>query len=333
MDAVERFEIPTPFSIGPVNSYLFAGDGVTLLDPGPATHEAYAEIETNVARHGYAVTDVDRVVVTHPHMDHFGIANRIAEESGAHVLAHADAAERLEDPIGFFDREQEFFAPFLRSMGVPNEIVDTVTQLPESYSQFQEPVSVDRQLAEGDVVDVGVELEALHTPGHSPGSVCLVAPDEGVAFTGDHVLSDVTPNPLLTLLPGSENERTRSLPTYLASLRKLDSVDVDVGYGGHGDPIPDLHGRIRETIEHHREREGTIADILADAGPTTAYRVMQEMFSDLPATEMFPGMSEVIGHLDLLEDDGRVEITDADGVSEYRLSEARSGGASTGDSR
>jgi hypothetical protein len=84
--------------------------------------------------------------------------------------------------------------------------------------------------------------------------------------------------------------------------------------------MPDLHARVHETIEHHHDRKETIAAILADTAPTTAYQIMHEMFPDLPAAAMFPGMSEVIGHLDLLEDEERVAITAVNDVHQYQRS-------------
>jgi hypothetical protein len=103
----------------------------------------------------------------------------------------------------------------------------------------------------------------------------------------------------------------------MSSLERLLSVDAERGYGGHREPIPDLHARVRETLDHHRERKEDVAELLEESGPATAYDLMREMFSGLPTTEVFLGMSEVIGHLDLLEDDGRVEITDEGDRSYY----------------
>jgi glyoxylase-like metal-dependent hydrolase (beta-lactamase superfamily II) len=319
MDTADRLEIPTPFGVGDVNCYALTVEELTLVDPGPATEEAYEELSEQLAGVGHSIGDVERVIITHPHMDHFGQADRIATEADARVLAHADAVERLGDPVAFFAREQEFFRPFLLSMGLPERLVDTVVGLPEPYTDFQDPLDIDRALEDGETIDVGVDLDAVSTPGHAPGSLCFVASGEGVVFTGDHVLADISPNPLLTLVPGTTDERTRSLPNYIDSLRKLQSVDAEVGYGGHREPVEDLHGRIQEIDDHHQQRKERIADILAESGPTTAYEIMQEMFPDLPATEMFPGISEVIGHLDLLEDEDRVEITDEDGIKQYRL--------------
>lgn len=319
MDIADRLEIPTPFEVGRVNCYAFTGENLTLVDPGPATEDAYSVLSAQLADRGYHLTDVDRILITHPHMDHFGMADRIATEADARVIAHADAGPRLADPEAFFDREQAFFRPFLLSMGLPERVVDTVVGLPEPYRRFQDPVDLDRGLVEGETVDVGVDLETVSTPGHAPASLCFVVSDKDVVFTGDHVLSEISPNPLLTLEPRTTDERTRSLPDYIDSLRKLRSADAKVGYGGHRGRINDLQSRIREIDDHHQQRKERIAGILEEQGTTTAYRLMQELFPDLPATEMFPGMSEVIGHLDLLEDEDRVDITERDDVKYYDL--------------
>jgi glyoxylase-like metal-dependent hydrolase (beta-lactamase superfamily II) len=203
-------------------------------------------------------------------------------------------------------------------MGLPDQMAEVVTKVPEPYLEFQAPIAVDVELTEGDGIDVGTELEAIHTPGHSQGCVCFHATATGVAFTGDHILAEITPNPVLTVSVHAENARTRSLPTYISELRRLLDVEATVGYGGHGDPIPDLHGRVRETIAHHEERKRDIARLVAEDGTPTAYELMQEMFGDLPTTEVFLGISEVIGHLDMLEADGQVETVEENGLIRYR---------------
>lgn len=324
MDDWHRIEIPTPFDVGRVNCYVFPGEALTLLDPGPATEDAYEELSAGLADLGFAVVDVDRILITHPHMDHFGIADRVVRAAGARTVAHHDATAPLGDPSGHLDREQAFFEPFLAEMGVPDDLASTVVTLPEAFTEYQEPLAVDRELSGGDTVDVGTigELTAVHTPGHAPGSICLVDDASGVAFTGDHVLEHISPNPLLTVRPDADVQRTRSLPTYLASLRRIRNTDAEVGYAGHGDRIEDLAARTEEIIDHHHRRKERIADMLDSDGPMSAYGVMQGLFPDLPATETFPGMSEVVGHLDLLEDEDRVDIETAEGTRRYALTDA-----------
>lgn len=319
MDDVFRIEISTPFDVGRVNCYGLTGDALTLVDPGPATATAYDDLVAGLAEHGYHVADVDRLLVTHPHMDHFGQATRVVEESGARAVAHADAAPRLADPRGLFEREQAFFEPFLQTLGMPRQEAKTAVTLPESYTGYQEPLAVDRELVDGDRIGGDHDLVAVHTPGHAPGSVCFVRESAGVAFTGDHVLANISPNPILTLAPGTDDERTRSLPTYLTALERIQEVDASVGEAGHGDRVDDLAGRAGEIIAHHDRRKERIADMVGDRQPVTPYAVMNELFADLPVTEVFAGMSEVLGHLDLLEDEGRVGQIERGGQRTYTL--------------
>lgn len=319
MDDIHRIRIPTPFEVGRVNCYALIGEGLSVVDPGPATAAAYDAFRAGLHGLGFDIADVEQVLITHPHMDHYGLATRVVEESGARALAHRNATKRLADPDAHFEREQMFFRPFLQSMGVPKQVAETAIALPEAYRECQEPLMVDHKLTDGDRIDVGVELTAIHTPGHAPGSVCFVSASENLAFTGDHVLQHISPNPLLTVAPGTTDERTRSLPAYLDSLGRIADTAVEVGYGGHGEQISDLGGRIDEILDHHHHRKERIAGLVEEAGPLTAYDIMQEMFPDLPATEAFPGMSEILGHLDLLEDGGRVTHMDADGVCTYAI--------------
>lgn len=308
MNHLERIQVPTPFSVGSVNSYLLTADEITLIDPGPAADEAYRALEAGLATRGVDVADVERLLITHPHMDHFGIARRIRAESGAELMAHQDAVERMAAPDEFLAREQAFFRPFLSRMGVPEKTVDTVVDLPDPYIDFREPVDTDRVLTDGDSLDIGVDIDVIHTPGHAPGSVCFAVSSAEAVFTGDHVMNEISPNPLLTLRPDAPDTRTRSLPTYVEALRKLAQWDLPTGYGGHRGTVADLPGRIEAILDHHDARADRIRDLVTADAPITAYDLMQAVFPDLPVIEVFSGMSEIIGHLDLLEDQGRVAV-------------------------
>lgn len=312
MDECQRIRVPTPFSVGRVNCYLLTAGDVTLLDPGPATDAAYKALADGLADYGLAVADVDRILITHPHMDHFGIARRLKADSGADLHAHQDAVDRMAAPDQFLTQEQAFFRPYLRRMGVPEKTVDTVVALPDPYADYRDPVQTDHALIGGETIDVGVDLDVIHTPGHAPGSVCFAVPPADAAFTGDHVMNEITPNPLLTLRPDDPDARTRSLPTYIASLRTLGDRDLMRGYGGHRATVTDLPGRIEEILAHHEARADRIQGIVVDGGPINAYDLMEVLFPDLPVTEVFSGMSEIIGHLDLLVDWGEVTL-DPDG--------------------
>jgi glyoxylase-like metal-dependent hydrolase (beta-lactamase superfamily II) len=319
MDNLHHIHIPTPFDLGRVHCYLFDGEGVTLLDPGPGTDEALAACRDGLRERGYSISDVDRILLTHPHTDHFGLARQIVERSGARMIAHSDATRVLVDPRTYDEQRQRFFRPFFESMGVPVQIVETaISHLTDSL-EYKQPVMVDQELTDGDRIDIGVELTAIHTPGHDPGSICFVSLSDKVAFTGDHVLDHMTPNPLLTISPDTENERTRSLPSYLKSLHRIQNFDIDVAHAGHGDSIQDLDARVQKILDHHHDRKERIAGLVEQRGPITAYELMQELFPGISTRQILTGMSEVIGHLDLLEDERRVEIDAEAGIHRYAL--------------
>ena len=319
MDDVHQIDIPTPFDLGRVHCYLFDGEGVTVLDPGPETDEALAACRAGLHARGYSISDVDRILLTHPHADHFGLARQIVERSGARIIAHRDATRVLVDPRSYAEQCRRFFRSFFESMGVPNQTIESAISRFTDSLEYKQPVKVDQELADGDCIDIGVEMTAIHTPGHDPGSICFVSLSDKVAFTGDHVLGHITPNPLITLSPDTANERTRSLPSYLESLHRIQHVDIDVAHAGHGDPIKDLDGRVQNILDHHHDRKERIAGLVERHGPTTAYELMTDLFPRITTKQILPGMSEVIGHLDLLEDEGRVEINGEAGIYRYAL--------------
>jgi glyoxylase-like metal-dependent hydrolase (beta-lactamase superfamily II) len=318
MNSISRIQLPTPFDIGTVNCYALSGDSLSLIDPGPATDGAYEALRTGLTDKGYSISDITNILITHPHIDHFGGTKRIASESDVTVIAHENAVEQLSDPSGYFEKEQTFFDDFLELMGVPKKDRRTLLSLPEPYAEYGEPISPDRTVRDGDYLEVGGTLECLHTPGHAVGSVCFNRPDGEVVFTGDHVLPEVTPNPLLTISNETESGRTRSLPSYLSSLKKLTNLNDAVGYGGHGGEIQSVHERVDETITHHQERKESIGTLVSETAKTP-YQLMKEYFPNLPMTEGFAGMSEIIGHIDLLDAENRLIWSESGGNRQCRL--------------
>lgn len=313
-----RTPIPTPFQVGPVNAYVA---GRTIVDPGPNSEESWAGVTAALADADLAVDDVEQVIITHPHPDHFGLASRI-REAGDDVLASPIAAAIMADFEGHFEYEREFFGDYFRRCGLPQSTADTVTDLPQTFLNYAPSVETDRQLESGDVVTVaGTDLAVTETMGHAASELIFSyeTASERRAIVGDHVLPKITPNPQLQAPPSHGGKRPRPLPHYNRSLDRLAEEPYDRMLPGHREEITDPPGRIAEIRESHEERtENVIA--LVD-GPTTAFDVMDGLFPDLPATEIFQGMSEALGHLDVLEDRGRVERQETDDRIVYERSD------------
>ncbi|MFH5798871.1 MBL fold metallo-hydrolase [Haladaptatus sp. CMAA 1911] len=309
-----RLSIPTPFQIGPVNAYL---SGRTLVDPGPGSEEAWTVLFEELDERDLAPSDIEQVLITHPHPDHFGLAKRL-RESGASVVASAEAADIVRD---FGDRlayEQEYFADFFDRCGMAETTAQTVTNLPEAYLSVAPDVETDIELDDGESVTVeGVELTAETVLGHSSGETLFTFEDDGKskAIVGDHVLGDITPNPFLQPPTEEGGPRPRVLPSFNRSLAELRDRDFDLLLPGHREEITDPSARIDEILAAHEERTENVR-ALVDR-PTTAFDVMCELFEDLPATEYFPGMSEAVGHLDVLEAREEVNRHEQGGVVVY----------------
>lgn len=309
-----RLSIPTPFQIGPVNAYLA---GNTLVDPGPGSEEAWAALLDELETRDLGPDDIEQVVVTHPHPDHFGLASRLRDE-GARVLASPESADIIRDFESRLSYEQEFFVDFFDRNGMARSTAETVTDLPGAFIAFSPNVETDRTLAPGDAIDVdGTTLTVEPVQGHSPGELAFPFEVDGErqALVGDQVLNEITPNPLLQPPAAPGEERPRVLPAYNRSLERVRDMDLDALLPGHRGTIANPSGRIDEILDAHEDRTATVRSLVD--GPTTAVEVMNELFGDLPATEYFPAMSEAVGHLDVLEERGEVERTERGGVFVY----------------
>lgn len=300
----DRFEIPTPFQVGAVNCYLSER---TLVDPGPDSEDAWGMLQETLAGHGLAVDDIEQVLITHPHPDHFGLAGRL-RDVGARIIASPEAAEIIE---GFADRlafEQSFFVPFFSRHGLQEDVARPLVELPEAYLEFAPDVTVDRRLDDGEAIRIGgtvVTAEAVR--GHALGELIFTyhGGDGHHAIVGDHVLDPITPNPFLQAPFDSSGDRPRMLPAYNRSLDRLAETGYTSLLPGHRELIERPTHRIEQLRRFHEHRTDQTEAAIVE--PMTAAVVMRELFGDLPVTEMFAGMSEAIGHLDVLEERGRIE--------------------------
>lgn len=296
-----------------VNGYLLEeADGLTLVDCGWKTDDVLAALEAGVAAAGYALGDVHRVLATHQHFDHYGLAGTLRRAGVAELGMH-----RLD-----WERLQEVIAHRLRSDAEENRWLARHGHRPQpddgSWTQRAELTAPTRLLDDGDRVG---RLTAVWTPGHSPGHLCFFDTRSGRMLTGDHVLDPITPH------VGYWRERHGDpLGDYIASLRKLLDSPATGALPGHGEPFPDLARRVREILEHTEHREERVV-ALASAGSVRAVDVARGLpwtrrnrsFDDLGAWHQEFAVSETIAHLEHLRATGRMTRADHDGALRYQL--------------
>jgi glyoxylase-like metal-dependent hydrolase (beta-lactamase superfamily II) len=300
--------------VGPVNCYLIQAEPLTLIDCGINTPEAQKELVLGLERSGTAPESIERILITHAHPDHYGLVGFLQERSGATVYFPRREIARVRDKQMLFE-----VGKLLLEAGMPLELLFKMDQQrkkgPKPGIDHDEVIPID----EGETFSFAeFTLTTLHMPGHTGGHVVFHEPESGVLFAGDQLLPEVSPNPLLEPSLDEPGERRRSLKEYLASLQRMDTLELELAYPGHGDPVTDPHDLIRSTIEHHLKRKVQVAGYLTDE-PKTVYAISSEVYPHVRDYDVFLAVSEVVAHLDLVVEDGGATIeTGDDGVVLYR---------------
>ena len=309
---VHRIILPTTLPVGPVNAYLVMGPPVTLVDCGPASDEAHEVLARGLAKHGIAPGDIERILITHGHIDHMGLMGRLVAESGARSFAHPHAVEQWNHPVPPEDR-RSFHAAFLASCGVPESVAAEALEEWESYRPPEVQAHFDEAVEDG--AEVG-PFTAWHVPGHSPSDMALVLREHRIAFTGDHVLPRITPNPLVRR-PRPGQPVVKALLEYQQSLLFTRDLDVAIACPGHGPPFEDLRAAVDDLLDRHRKRTGNVLDILLEHGTHTPYTVARLLLPRLTPRHTLLAVSAAVGSLEALEEEGRAASEHCDGVVYY----------------
>ncbi len=303
---IHCLRIPTPFAVGRVNCYLLEDEPLTLIDTGPNSGKALDELQTQLGEHGHSITDLELVILTHQHIDHVGLIEIISAHSGAEVAAIGVAASRLANFGEDAEREDAFAAELMRSHGVPEQVVSVLRTVTAGFRGWGASARVTRPLADGERIELaGRTLQAFHRPGHSPSDTVFWDEERRILIAADHLIKRISSNPLVTRpLDGSEG-RTRALVSYLDSMRRTRELPAEIVLSGHGEPITDHVALIDERIAKHMRRKEKIYGLIAEQ-PRTGYELAQAIWGNVAVTQAYLTLSEIIGHVDLLLDEGRV---------------------------
>ena len=314
---IHRFAIPTPFAVGRVNCYLIEDEPLTLVDTGPNSGKALDELTARLAERGHSIADLELIVVTHQHIDHLGLVEILVEHSGAQVAALGAAAERLAAFEEDAEREDEFAVEVMLRNGIPEDVTVALRSVSRSFRGWGSHVTVTRPLKDGDTLELGDRcLEALHRPGHSPSDTVFWDERRRILLAADHLLPHISSNPLITRPLDGSPERPQALVTYIDSLRKTREMPAEIVLPGHGEPIVDHAELIDSRFAGHERRKEKIYRQIARQ-PRTGYELAQALWGNVAVTQAFLTLSEVIGHADILVNEGRVREVDDGAVIRY----------------
>ncbi len=316
------YEIFLPLPMRPtiINVYLIDCHGAwALIDTGMNTPDSFATLNEACSQVGLKLEDLDLLIGTHHHVDHFGTSARIKKLSGATTLLHDLEVERVTrmltmGPSAARPEAREFFV----THGFPIEKYPLEGMRPtwmgtDMYNPLPQP---DKYLADGDIIPVGDrKLEVIWTPGHAPGHCVIYLRKEKVLVVGDHLLPKITPH--VGLYPSSPADNP--LGDFINSQMKVQRFDVETVLPAHGAVYHDHRHRATQLIEHHRYREAEMLDIVRRK-PKCAFEVAESIFgqNDLPIFHVMAATFETLAHLELARIEGRARKTERDGRTLYQ---------------
>jgi len=312
---IHRLAIPTPFAVGRVNVYLIEDEPLTLVDAGPNSGTSFDELQRGIAGLGHRLEDIELVILTHQHIDHLGLVSLVAAHSGADVAAIDAAVPFVENFSKEAQADDDFARETMLRHGIPEDVVSALTSVSRAFRAWGARAEVTRVLHDGDQIGFRDRtLHVHHRPGHSPTDTIFHDRDRRILIAADHLLGHISSNPLLTRPPKGKDERPQALVSYLDSLRRTREMDVELVLTGHGDPVTDHRGLIDERFALHRRRADKIHGLLVER-PRSAHEIAQALWGNIAVTQAYLTLSEVLGHVDLLLNDGRVREVKRDGLS------------------
>ena len=317
-DDIAQVQIPLPYALNIVNCYLLRGaSGWTLVDTGLNTPPAQAQWRAALSELDIAPDDIEKIVVTHMHPDHFGMAGWWQQLAARPLPVIIPELEREQAAYFYNPQNTRNYHDWLLQCGLDRVTIDEVEGALGNTRDATQPHPIQQgYLAAESAITLGRrQFRAIHAPGHSDGQLIFYDADDRLCLSGDHVLMKITPN-----IGAWMHTRHNPLRRYLDSLRALADLDVRLALPGHKWLVEDWRGRIEELIAHHDLRLQHTLDAI-DGGAATVYQVAGQIFDMTRFTphEWRFAMAETLAHLQLLEECAQITRGD-DPVFRFRLS-------------
>jgi glyoxylase-like metal-dependent hydrolase (beta-lactamase superfamily II) len=313
LDHLYQLTLPTPFAVGPVNVYLATDDPVTLIDTGPRDDPTRVALDMELNALNLTQCDIQRIVITHAHSDHYGLAAEIVRHGTvrAEVWTHPYNHAWVQDYEHERANRLAFYKRVMDEAGVPPDDQERMTSARRGVGRYAEAVTVDREINEADrLTFAGRAWNVLHTPGHAGGMICFFDPASRILLSSDHLLRDISSNPVVEpphSHPRSEAvAKPRRLVEYVREMQRVADLLPSIAWTGHGEPIHDVSKLVRQRLAIHSRRAQRIVETIADR-ELPAFEITEPLFGQRGAIDSFLALSEVIGHLEWLEDQHRVE--------------------------
>jgi glyoxylase-like metal-dependent hydrolase (beta-lactamase superfamily II) len=200
--------------------------------------------------------------------------------------------------------------------GIPEEVARALGSVSAAFRGWGAKAKITRVLRDGETIEFRDRALKVHfRPGHSPTDTVFEDGDRKILLAADHLLGHISSNPLISR-PHDGGERPQALVTYMESLRKTREMDLDLVLPGHGDPIGDHRTLIDQRFEMHARRAEKLYELIKERS-RTAHELAQALWGNIAVTQAYLTLSEVLGHTDLLVNEGRVRQVEEGSVVRF----------------
>jgi glyoxylase-like metal-dependent hydrolase (beta-lactamase superfamily II) len=296
-----------------VNVYVVGRGPLTLIDTGMKTEGTLDFIQDQLALVGFNIEDIERILITHGHIDHFGLVASIRNTVSHRVECFIHAEDKWEMSRKNFlnDLWREELENSLVVLGMPEKEIENARKRFLTFKGLADPVDDISLMRDGDEFSGdNYQIKVIHTPGHTPGTCCFYEEKRKILFSGDHIIKHITPNPLMIInREYISDPHYQSLKVYLESLEKLASMEVQYVFPGHGEYITDLPEIILTYKAHYKERMELVwRGLKKKIRPL--YNIIDEVFPHVPDEDVFLAVSEILVSVEMLINEGRAELVD-----------------------
>lgn len=303
--------------LGKTFSYLLT-DSKTLIDTGVPTDYAYKSLQRQLDQQNLRPQDIERIIITHLHNDHIGLAERF-QEQGAEIVASRVASEKQARVQREYRNLYQLTVDETRLFGGA-EYINFLARFVYAFRDAPRPLRIDKTLEDGETLSQdGYKFKVIWTPGHSEEHMVLFEEANGLLFSGDHVLPKITSHVAL-----HSYEQRDPLGDYLDSLEKVVNLNVGTVLPGHEWVFHNLKERVAQLQAHHSRRLEEVKATLRN-GEKTVYQVGSRVHWD---SRPWPEMSfwtkrmaatETYAHLVYLRNRGEVAEEKREDTLVYRL--------------
>lgn len=308
--------VPNSYGLKTVNFYLVKhGNHLTLIDAGYNDKDSWNALQEKMNECSFSLFDMTEIILTHHHIDHMGLVNRIIDRHPIPIYCSPLAIPRLKKDKHYMKVRKDFFIDLYEKMDCGN-------MGKKHIAHFEEALNKNYEEIKGDLIPINKEtlfsFDCINIPGHSPDQIGLLHKEDRFMISGDLLIEHISSNAIVE--PDEKGNRLPSLMQHIHSLKKCAALNIETIYPGHGNPIKEPNILIQKRLKRIEEKSDRIFYYIQN-GFRTGQSLAIKMYADKYKKEFGLVMSEIIGHLDYLEMKKRITKVLKNGVWYYETIE------------